>query len=287
LQCDLGRPGCQRCAKYGKDCPGYRDQQELVFRTVDPTGSAGTKQKKQHQQRKRKDVATEAEKHSSSSSSSPSSFSGSNFSDYGELVLQPYSTTFEDIVPGSEQDPFAWTIAPSLSQHWTATSVPIVLNVYSSVEFLKDVFRENTTDGPLVWATHLFSRTYVINLQQPTCMSNDSATDSAKELGTYMGKTLSAVATALSTPQGAMRDDIMAAVWMLCNYEVGSAHDEGLHWQLTFDLLSRSSSAQLVEWRQKAPGIRMRQGSSGCSNQEAKTSYTQSAVETSSGLLTV
>lgn len=118
-------------------------------------------------------------------------------------------------------------------------------------------------------------------------MSNDSATDSAKELGTYMGKTLSAVATALSTPQGAMRDDIMAAVWMLCNYEVGSGQDQNPQWQLMFDLLSRLSSAQSVEWKRKVPGIRTHQVSSVCSSQEAKTSCTRNVVETSSGLLTV
>lgn len=105
-------------------------------------------------------------------------------------------------------------------QHWTAQSVPIVLTVYNSIEFLKDVLRENSFDGPLVWATHLFSRTYVTNIRQPTASSNGSTLENSQEIGTYMGKTLSAVSTALKHREGAFRDDIIGAVWMLCNYEV-------------------------------------------------------------------
>ncbi|KAJ5610091.1 hypothetical protein N7510_006810 [Penicillium lagena] len=30
--CDLTRPACKRCVKYGMDCPGYRDTLDLMFR---------------------------------------------------------------------------------------------------------------------------------------------------------------------------------------------------------------------------------------------------------------
>ena len=134
-------------------------------------------------------------------------------------ALQVYDTASSEPTEYGD-DPNDWAIAPSLSQHWTAQSIPIVLTVYNYVDSLKDVLRENSFDGPLVWATHLFSRTYVTNLRQPTSLSNESAAEASQEIGTYMGKTLSAVGTALKDKDGAFRDDIIGAVWMLCNYEV-------------------------------------------------------------------
>jgi len=35
LKCDLTLPGCLRCAKIKKDCPGYRKYQDLLFRNQD------------------------------------------------------------------------------------------------------------------------------------------------------------------------------------------------------------------------------------------------------------
>lgn len=32
MQCDLGRPGCRKCANAGRMCPGYRHAQDLMFR---------------------------------------------------------------------------------------------------------------------------------------------------------------------------------------------------------------------------------------------------------------
>lgn len=144
----------------------------------------------------------------------------SSGSDTTEYTIERSTTKPNKQAQSPNDNPFAWAIAPSLSQHWTAQSIPIVLTIYSSIDFLKDVLAENYFDGPLVWAAHLFSRTYITNLHRPTALSNESATESAQEIGTYMGKTLSAVATALKDPEGAFRDDIISAVWMLCNYEI-------------------------------------------------------------------
>ena len=32
MQCDASRPGCLKCSQKGLTCPGYRDQQDLMFR---------------------------------------------------------------------------------------------------------------------------------------------------------------------------------------------------------------------------------------------------------------
>lgn len=71
-----------------------------------------------------------------------------------------------------------------------------------------------------MWAAHLFSRTYVTNVRYPVHVCNESALETQRELGTYMGKTLSAVNAALNDPAGAFRDDVLATVWILANYEV-------------------------------------------------------------------
>lgn len=60
------------------------------------------------------------------------------------------------------------------------------------------------------------------NLRNPTAVHNDSTDETDKLLGMYMGKTLTAVSEALSKPDGAFRDDVLATVWILANYEVWS-----------------------------------------------------------------
>jgi hypothetical protein len=111
-------------------------------------------------------------------------------------------------------------LSPIIHEHWTMHSIPIVLNVWGPVEFLGDMYSAYPPDGPLVWAAHLFSRTYVTNLRYPTAMSKESHDETQKELGMYLGKTLGAVGAALMSPDGAKRDDVLATVWILANYEV-------------------------------------------------------------------
>lgn len=107
-----------------------------------------------------------------------------------------------------------------ITEHWTSQSVPIMLNVYAPIEFLTKMYSNSMPDGPLVWAAHLFSRTYVTNLRYPTAMCRESYEETQRELGMYLGKTLGAVGEALKKPSGATRDDILATVWTLANYEV-------------------------------------------------------------------
>lgn len=48
-----------------------------------------------------------------------------------------------------------------------------------------------------------------------------------------MGKTLTAVSEALSKPDGAFRDDVLATVWILANYEVWLIMIVMMNWMLT------------------------------------------------------
>ena len=107
-----------------------------------------------------------------------------------------------------------------MTEHWTTHSVPILLNIYSTLEFLSNLYSIAPTSGPLIWAAHLFTRTYVSNIRYPTSIYRESERENARELATYLGKTLKAVNVALREPDGALRDDVLATVWILANYEV-------------------------------------------------------------------
>ena len=113
-----------------------------------------------------------------------------------------------------------YPVPKSMAQHWTAESVPMLLNIYERLSFVHDTCRIYDRDGPLIWAAHLFTRTYVTNMRFPTSKHNESFNETRQELGTYMGKALTSISKALKEPDGAFRDDVLATVWILANYEV-------------------------------------------------------------------
>lgn len=213
VKCDLARPACQRCIKYGAECPGYRTEQELVFRNANPNNVKKRKQRAQQGPRQGSEAAFSSRTSPSTTTadySTPSTFLDDGFE---ELLIQ---STPQDLVPFNSTP----VLPKSLNEHWTAHSVPILLNVYSTLDFLHNIYKEHTENGPLQWAAHLFSRTYVTNVQHSTAMYKSSVSETDRELGTYLGKTLSSVNLALKTPGGAMRDDVLATVWILSNYEL-------------------------------------------------------------------
>ncbi|KAH6898878.1 hypothetical protein B0T10DRAFT_556170 [Thelonectria olida] len=215
VKCDLAKPACQRCIKYGAECPGYRNEQELVFRNANPANIKKRKKRSQKGSTKGSDTSS-----STQSTPSPSEVDYTTPSDFlhDPEWANALTAGSSHIVPISRGDvPF---LPQSLNQHWTTHSIPILLNVYSTLEFLHDIYRENDNDGPLVWAAHLFSRTYVTNLKHSTAMHKDSGLEAEQEIGKYLGKTLSAVHFALKSPEGALRDDVLATVWILANYEL-------------------------------------------------------------------
>ncbi|RGP59647.1 hypothetical protein FSPOR_11186 [Fusarium sporotrichioides] len=134
-------------------------------------------------------------------------------------ALSPASPSIVDLVEYTETGG-SLVIPQSLNEHWTSHSIPILLNVYYTLDFLHDTYKKSGPQGPLLWATHLFARTYITNLRYPTAIDNGSIEQTDKELGTYLGKTLSSVSAALKTPDGPMRDDVLATVWILTNYEL-------------------------------------------------------------------
>ncbi|EGX90450.1 Fungal transcriptional regulatory protein [Cordyceps militaris CM01] len=194
VKCDLARPACQRCTKYGAVCPGYRDQQALVFRNADPSTL----------KRRRKRAAAGGAQPAPASRADPSS-SASGGGDERSQAL----------VTG------AAALGRQVAEHWTAQSVPLLLDVYSTMDFLRHVYTANhSSSGPLLWSAHIFTRTYVLNVRYPTHASAGLRGQAQRELAMFMGKTLRAVNRALAAPGGACRDDILATIWLLANHEV-------------------------------------------------------------------
>lgn len=214
-QCDLGRPACQRCIKYGVECPGYRDQQDLVFRNADPNVAKKPKKKRA------KPLSDEDESSPSPDASEIATPSGW-WEDNQELSLVVSNFNASASGPDWSNDDACLRLGDprSLQQHWTSHSIPIITNIYGALSFVQNMFQNYTADGPLLWAAHLFSRTYVTNIRHSTSIHKESDIETKQELGTYMGRTLSAVSKALSVPGGAMRDDVLATIYILSNYEV-------------------------------------------------------------------
>lgn len=120
--------------------------------------------------------------------------------------------------PSSER---AVTMGISLQEHWSSHSIPILLNVYEAIDFVYNNYRDAEPDGALVCAAHLFSRAYVTNMRFSSSVDDGAYEKINKELQRYLGRTLRLVSEALAKPGGVMRDDILATVWILTNYEVG------------------------------------------------------------------
>lgn len=221
---------------------------------------------------------------SSSSSSSSGGSSTPRLTAEDDCALSPASPIIVDLVEYT-QTGGSLIIPQSLSEHWTAHSIPILLNVYYTLDFLHDTYKKSSPQGPLLWATHLFARTYITNLRYPTAIDNGSVEQTDKELGTYLGKTLSSVSEALKTPDGPMRDDVLATVWILANYEVGSTSH--LTVMLSYSRLHSFLWAQSTASHLRAPGIFTRMGYTAFSNREAQLLCRKQAAEWASGLPTI
>ncbi|KAF6824616.1 hypothetical protein CMUS01_10168 [Colletotrichum musicola] len=192
-QCDLGRPQCQRCIKYGVSCPGYRDEQDVRFQHAD----AATFERRR---RKKKDAA-EAEREETASPASWASSPSSHES------LSSLSSSPSSVSSVSLSSP----LPRSVRQHWTAECIPLVLGCYSSIAFLPGLFRGVGEDHCLVRTGQVFARAYVMN-------RSPSGAD-YRDLSTYLGKALASVSSAIRDPEAYASDATIVAVWLLGNYE--------------------------------------------------------------------
>ena len=189
-----------------------------MFRNANPTTVKKRKQRTQEAFANASDASTPE-------LVSSSSIAGSSSSGTPDALAEELDALVNDADAGAvvtkEGHLFVqFPLTKTVNEHWTAHSVPILLDAYSTLDFLNEMYSTCPPDGPLVWAAHLFARTYVTNIQYPTAIQHESLVETQRELGSYMGKTLNAVNAALRTHEGAWRDDVLATVWVLSNYEL-------------------------------------------------------------------
>lgn len=186
-----------------------------MFRNANPT--IAKKRKKRTQEAFASESSASehltSDSNASSSSASPDPFQG-------ELDAVLSASESQAVVTRNGAMFVQFPLSKPLNEHWTAHSVPILLDAYSTLQFLNNMYSSCPPDGPLMWAAHLFARTYVTNIRYPTAIQHESVAETQRELGHYMAKTLSAVNSALQTSEGAWRDDVLATVWVLANYEL-------------------------------------------------------------------
>ncbi|TEA14924.1 Beauvericin cluster-specific repressor BEA4 [Colletotrichum sidae] len=185
VKCDLERPRCQRCIKYGVRCPGYRDEQDLRFQNANLDSFEKRKRKKQMQN------------------------PGADPKELRVLAFTPESSAS----PAAEvSNLLSAPLLQVIRQHWSAESIPFVLSCYLSIGFLPTLFEGARDDHCLVKTCQVFSRAYVINRFRPDT--------GHRELSTCLGEALSSVSAALSSPKSHTSDATIVAVWLLGNYEL-------------------------------------------------------------------
>ncbi|KAK1965031.1 hypothetical protein LY78DRAFT_581290 [Colletotrichum sublineola] len=195
VKCDLARPQCQRCVKYGVQCPGYRDDQDLRFQHTDSVTFGNRRRKKQPQtphpvsSSRPLDVVV----FTPDSPASPASSHQSDTSGYRSAVTPPLP------------------LLRSVHQHWTAESIPLVIGFYPGMDFLPGLFGSVKPDHCLVLAGQVFARAYMIN-------SFRRKTD-YRELSKLLSNALASVQKAIMSTKAYTSDSTIMAVWLLGNYE--------------------------------------------------------------------
>lgn len=218
VQCDLGRPSCQRCIKYGAECPGYRDEQDVLFRHVRASNLKRGKAKAT-----RPDATSKKEDPGASQGGSPSFItwqSSDGASDHGSSTYSqslvhrgatPYTPPSADTA--STFTPTAVSLR-SIKEDWTLHSIPLLLDCYSSVVVLGRIYNEIIAlkNDAFMNATHLWARTYLAN--------RFHAPQDQRENELCVSKALGSLAVAMRDPRMATADSTIMAVWLLGMYEV-------------------------------------------------------------------
>jgi hypothetical protein len=104
---------------------------------------------------------------------------------------------------------------PSIKEHWTAHSIPLMAEVFPSMHFYTSKLGKVPASHPLSLVTHVFARAYMVNRY--------NAPQDKREVSAYLGKALRAIQTNLNDASRCKEDATLVAVWLLGNYEVSCA----------------------------------------------------------------
>jgi hypothetical protein len=254
MQCDLTRSGCIKCSKLGKTCPGYRQEQDLLFHNKN-IASYATKLAHDHRMKYRRYasstpgdnrrsnscllaspgkgspvsglVAAELSHAESDDGRQPGELPQMQYLQYNEAPKNMEPESLLRIHCGtSAADIDSFSISPRIEDRWSTHSVRLLLNLYSVpldgsrfygyLDFLPDLYRETSEESCLSLTTNAFTRAYIANQAHTS-----AGTDKLAEL---YWKALRSTNAALRDPSKCVQDDTIMAVWLLGIHEVKNEH---------------------------------------------------------------
>ncbi|KAI1135457.1 hypothetical protein F5Y05DRAFT_416133 [Hypoxylon sp. FL0543] len=212
IKCDEARPTCNQCAKSRRQCPGYKDEFDLVFRNE----TQATERRARRASRK-----GSVQKADRRESASPCTSSSSE-----DLTISPAFS-------GSIKSPLEQAVVPSLN-------VPV--EHQASCHFVSNFImipREGTTRGFMDFIIPLLKQEprghlqHAFNACSMALLNNRGGTGGRfadKALQEYT-KALNGTNTALRNPDTQLTDSTLAAVLLLGLFETISAKQIGmLNW---------------------------------------------------------
>lgn len=211
FQCDFTRPGCLRCAKINNVCPGYRDEQDLLFHNQS-TLSFETNARKPPRR------GTTSSSNVSNGSPSSAKLQGQN------CLSSNFPVRFQALTDRSQGPATYLVIAPRMIEDWNTYSIPVVLKQFSPppdrphlfgyLDCLPDLYQElqNGPDSCLGLATSSVAKAYITNITK--------SSSSRIEHVQIHTRALRAVHSALSDPCERLKDSTIVAVQLLRAHEV-------------------------------------------------------------------
>lgn len=219
-QCDLARPCCLRCFKYGKKCPGYRDSLGIAFINENVLSIGKSHGRKARKKAKTAIIGT-LTTHEVASEEGPLTTSAKI--EHATPQYDRFTAIGES--GSSSLTPMYHILSETLSAH----AAPLILNQYSACKagagntsrrifgyhsFLPDLLQRQDASC-LKLAVEAWADAYMNN--QPKQTPNAYC-----RLSASYGRALRAVNASLSNPSVSSKDTTLAAVWVLGNYEVST-----------------------------------------------------------------
>lgn len=238
-QCDLRHPECERCIKLGKQCPGYRDESDSMFRVEDPTSFAAGVNR--DHRRKRGGNTTQSSTRKTSNSPANTSDLGMSTAPPAQIILFGSSSLdqgpllsalpTDDVArqPADSVVPSSPLVSPSLPlvESWETHVIPFCLDnllpprrqqrtELSFLAFLPDMVAELGRESPVGLACQAISWAFLA--------SRTKTPEATSKRAMSYGQALTSTNAALREPFLQTRDDTLASVWLLSLYEVRLHH---------------------------------------------------------------
>jgi hypothetical protein len=210
-QCDLRRPGCQRCAKIGQKCSGYRDLErpQLRFRILTPSS---------YTHKARRLCQQPGWLHENEPAECSAKLPGAQSIPICYDEYQ-FDNLIQSIASQRKSSP-SFGLAETLEGH----AMPLIMSQFSSFvhgsyrihsgfESFPDLFQKAEAGSAVYFACHAVSAAYFSNR-----MRTSNPAFAHRRL---YGKSLRAVHLALLDSSYQGEDSTLLAVWLLCLYAVG------------------------------------------------------------------